>query len=526
MKKKRKRNVVIFLGLLLLLGLGVLGKMYLSVKNARQHPGVSVNSQERISYSAEEEISQAFARYEDTENTDKAELAEGYQASQHKVALVFCGMSTPTEMAKILDLLEEYEIQATFVCDGRTAAEDPDTVMEMIKRGNTIGNYGMSGETHWEELEDEALLTSLAQTQAVLKRITEKEPQYVLGNATIVDERILHLAACAGLDTYIAGTQFINDASFHDFNGALGFVEKVEGGSIICVKIDGTLDEIEFEPYEVDERPAEDKQPSVSENEVGAEKLDIAETVEVLLEALDTTETAVVPLELLKVEPDSEVTRRFEDREDAADYEVPESERAEESYFDNALFIGDSLTLALSYYPVIEDGVAFCAYKSITPMQFVNNTKVTLDNDTEVAIWDEICKKNPEKIYILLGTNALASGSNSSFLLYYERLIEKIKEQFPDTIIYIEGIPPVTSEVSMNRITLTNGRIRKNNVAIAKMAKEQGCYYIDLYHALADENNCLPEEIAQEDGIHMNEEGCRAWIDYLLCHTVERVKGE
>lgn len=226
------------------------------------------------------------------------------------------------------------------------------------------------------------------------------------------------------------------------------------------------------------------------------------------------------------MEPDSEVTRRFEDREDAADYEVPESERAEESYFDNALFIGDSLTLALSYYPVIEDGVAFCAYKSITPMQFVNNTKVTLDNDTEVAIWDEICKKNPEKIYILLGTNALASGSNSSFLLYYERLIEKIKEQFPDTIIYIEGIPPVTSEVSMNRITLTNGRIRKNNVAIAKMAKEQGCYYIDLYHALADENNCLPEEIAQEDGIHMNEEGCRAWIDYLLCHTVERVKGE
>ena len=526
MKNKKKWKAAILILLLLLLVIGIAVAMYISAKVRKVHPDVSVNSRDRIVYDAEEELEETYAKYHDPEDTQKAETVAGYKASQHKVALVFCGMSTPTEMTRILDLLDDYEIKAAFICDGMTAAEDPDTIRDIIGRGNIVGNYGMSGETHWEAMEDEEILTSLAQTQAVMKRITGNTPQYMLANATVVDDRILHLAACAGLDKYISATKFINDSSFQDFNEALGFVEKVEGGSIICVKIDGNLDEIEFEPYEVDEKPAEDKQASVSVNDLPTAKPEITETVELLLEALDTTETAVVPLDRLDTEQDMEVARRFEDREDAADYEVPVSAKAGEGYFDDTLFIGDSLTLALSYYPVIEDKVEFCAYKSITPMQFVNNTKIEVSDDEEVAIWDEVCKKKPEKIYILLGTNALASGSNSSFILYYDRLLEMLKEQFPDAVIYIEGIPPVTSKVSTERITLTNGRIRKINVEIAKMAAERGCFYIDLYSALADKDNCLPNDIAQEDGIHMNEEGCRRWIDYLLCHTAERAKGE
>lgn len=525
MKKKRKWKVAIVFLLLLFLIIGILAVMYISAKARKMHPDVSVNSQERIAYDADEELEETFEKYHNPENTQKAEKVEGYKASQHKVALVFCGMSTPTEMTKILDLLDDYGVKAAFICDGMTAAEDPDTIIDIVGRGNILGNYGMSGEPHWEMQDDEEILTSLAQTQAVIKRITENTPQYMLANATVVDDRILHLAACAGLDKYISATKFINDSSFKDFNEALGFVEKVEGGSIICIKIDGNLDEIEFEPFEVDEKPAEDKQASISENKLSATPA-ITETVEFLLEALDTTETAVVPLDRLSMEPDMEIVKRFEDREDAADYEVPVSVKAGKGYFDDTLFIGDSLTLALSYYPIIEDNVEFCAYKSITPMQFVNNTKIEVSNNEEVAIWDEVCKKRPEKIYILLGTNALASGSNSSFILYYDKLIEMIKEQFPDATIYIEGIPPVTSKVSMERITLTNGRIRKINVEIAKMATERGCYYIDLYKALADEDNCLPNDIAQEDGIHMNEEGCRKWIDYLLCHAAVGSRGE
>lgn len=122
---------------------------------------------------------------------------------------------------------------------------------------------------------------------------------------------------------------------------------------------------------------------------------------------------------------------------------------------------------------------------------------------------------------MLLGTNALASGNNSTFLLYYEKLIDMLKEQFPDVPIYIEGMPPVTKSVSNTRVTLNNGRIRKVNAEIAKMASEKNCYYIDLYSTLADADKALPTEISQEDGIHMNQQGCQMWIDYLLNHRAK-----
>ena len=515
---KWKRILAGIILVLVIIGL-CFGWIYYMKRIRTKHPDLSVNSRDSIVYDADEEIELTNAKYNDPQFNEKATKIEGYKASQHKVSLVFAGLTTPTEMQKILDLLDEYDIKATFVCDGVSASEIPDTVNDIKKRGNILANYGMNMETHWETLDDDTILDTVTRTQAIVKRITGEYPNYVMGNATQVNRNMLYLMACADIDNYISPTKFINPSSFKDFGEALGFVEKVPGGSIICIKINDTLDEIEFEAYEVDERPADDKQASIKEDQ--PQKLSAVETTDLLLEALDTTETAVVPLDELHNEPDPSIDKRFSDKEQAFDFEVEKSAAQDPAFLGKALLIGDSLTLALSYYPVIDEHAQFCAYKSITPMQFVNNIKVAGPNNKEVAVWDEVCSKHPDRIYMLLGTNALASGSNKSFMVYYEKLTDMLIEQFPDVPIYIEGIPPVTDEVSNTRITLNNGRIRKINVEIAKMAKEKNCYYIDLYTALSDSKKALPVAIAQEDGIHMNQEGCQRWIDYLLNHKAK-----
>ncbi len=517
MKKKRIIFIILFLAAAIALWYGL---TYYLGQVKTKHPDLSVNSRERTVYDATEELEKARANYNDENFSKRTKEKRGYEASQHKVSLVFAGLTTPTEMIKILDILDEYGVKAVFACDGVSASEIPNTVNEIRKRGDIIADYGMNRESHWEELDDEAVIDIVARTQAVLKRITGDYPDYVLGNATKVNENILHLTACAGIDNYISPTRFINSSSFVDFSEALGFVERTTGGSIICIKIDDNLDETEYEPFEVDETPADDKQASVEADEERV-KLSILETTELLLEALDTTETAVVPIDELYKEPDPRIDKMFEDKESASDHEIPASAVQSPGFLGDALFIGDSLTLALSYYPVVDEHAQFCAYKSITPTQFVNNIKVTDAKGKEIAVWDEVCKKDPSRIYVLLGTNALASGSNKSFLLYYEKFIDMLKEQYPDIPIYIEGLPPVTKSVSNTRITLNNGRIRKINVEIARMAEDKGCYYIDLYTALANSEKALPEDIAQEDGIHMNQKGCEMWIEYLLNHKAK-----
>lgn len=517
MKTKR----IIFFGLFLAAAIALwCGLAYYLGQIRIKNPNLSVNSRHRIVYDATEEIEEATANYNDRQFPKRTKEKRGYEASQHKVSLVFAGLTTPTEMEKILDILDKYDMKAVFACDGVSASEIPDTVNEIISRGDIIANYGMNRESHWEELDDESVIDTVARTQAVLKRITGVYPDYVMGNATSANEKILHLTACADIDNYISPTRFINSSSFVDFSEALGFVERTTGGSIICIKIDDNLDETEYEPFEVDERPADDKQASVETDEERV-RLSIVETTELLLEALDTTETAVVSIDELYREPDPEIDKMFEDKESASDYEISASATQSADFLHDALFIGDSLTLALSYYPVVDKHAQFCAYKSITPMQFVNNIKVTDADGKETAVWDEVCRKNPSRIYVLLGTNALASGSNKSFLLYYGKLIDMLKDQFPKTPIYIEGLPPVTKKVSNTRITLNNGRIRKINVEIAKMSADKGCFYIDLYSAIANDKKELPVDYAQEDGIHMNQTGCSRWIEYLLNHKAK-----
>ena len=516
---KAKKRLIVLLLFIAAAGLCCWWIFYMN-RIRMKYKDISVNSRHRTIYDATEEIDKAKANYNDKDFKKRTKKLEGYKASQHKVSLVFAGLTTPVEMQKILDLLDEYDVKATFACEGVSASEIPDTVNEIKKQGNILANYGMNREEHWEDLDDESIIDTVANAQAVIKRITGEYPGYVMGNSTEVNEKILFLTACTGIDHYISCTRFINSSSFTDFGEALGFVEKTPGGSIICIKIDDVLDEIEYEPFEVDERPADDKQASVKEEEQTVQ-LSASEVTELLLEALDTTETAVVPLDELYKEPDPSVDKRFSDTGSAAEYEVKRSKKQEPEFLSRALFIGDSLTLALSYYPVVDKNSMFCAYKSITPMQFVNNVKVTDKDGKEVSVWDEVCGKHPERIYILLGTNQLASGSNKSFMVYYEKLIDMLKEQFPDVPVYIEGLPPVTKKVSNTRITLNNGRIRKINVEIAKMAADKNCFYIDLYSALADSEKALPADIAQDDGIHMNQEGCQKWINHLLTHKAE-----
>lgn len=488
--------------------------------NRNHESGIEVSLDGHISYDIGAAAEDALAALNDPENQDCAEIMEGYEASQRKVSLVFCGMGSPAQIDKIIELLEEYEAPAAFFIDGMSAAENSDTVQTLSKAGYEIGSYGFEAERHWEELEPEELVTALAKTQAILRTVTDRTPNRVTANATVLNEHILHDAACAGLDTYVQPTNYLCATSFPNFSAALGYVEKISGGSILAIKLDDVLDVLEYEPMETEGRPENDMQEElVSEGGASDGEKDITVMVEYLLEALDATETAVVPLERLHTEPDVQLELLFTEQESAADYELPASEPASQSYFDHALFLGDSLTLALHYCTDIEGQAEIQAYKSVTPMQFVNNARAMDVNENEVALLDAAMGASPEKIYILLGTNAMAGGSSDSLIVYYTRLIHLLQEQFPDIPIYIQGMPPVREDVSVNRITLSNRRIRKMNVAIAKMAQEAGCYYIDLASGLADENGNLPEKFANEDGIHFNKAGCQAWLDYLLTHT-------
>lgn len=483
---------------------------------------ISVSLNNADSFQTKQDVEAALKRLDTAKEDDFSKIIDGYAASQRKVVLTFCGMGTAKEMQKIRELLNEYKVPATFFVTGMSATEDIELLELLKKDGHIIGNYGLSTEKNWEKIDKQDLVVNLSKSQSILNQVLGEQVKYVQPNSSKITKDVRLATHCAGINEIVEPTRYVSDSSFPSFSAALGFVEDIQNGSIISIKLDAPLTELEYEEMEVDERPAIDKQDTIQDHEKEeALEPDIVRVVEYLLEAFSTTEMAVVPLGNLYIEPDNEVDDMFLEQEFAKDFEIKSSSLAPSSYFNQALFIGDSLTQALYYYTNLKENSHFTAYKSITPKDFVNNVKAKNVSGEEVAILDHIYDLQPDKIYILLGTNALASGSDDSMLQYYGRLLELLKEKFPKIPIYVQGLPPVTKKVSSERISLTNGRIRKVNVKIAKMAKEKDCYYIDLYSALVDEEGNLKYSVANEDGIHFNQSGCNIWMNYLLEHTIE-----
>lgn len=63
---------------------------------------------------------------------------------QNKIALTFDDGPHPKQTYKILDILEKYDIKATFFVVGVNAENYPEPLKEIVKRGHEIGNHTYS----------------------------------------------------------------------------------------------------------------------------------------------------------------------------------------------------------------------------------------------------------------------------------------------------------------------------------------------------------------------------------------------
>ncbi len=198
----------------------------------------------------------------------------------------------------------------------------------------------------------------------------------------------------------------------------------------------------------------------------------------------------------------------------------PENGRVDTSYFDDALFIGDSITQGFQVYASGIQNAHYAAYIGAGPKQLISGTVTNINGEVVTAI-DEILAANAKKVYILLGTNNLSSLNDEALLKYYDDFLDFLQPQLgEDVVYYIQSIPPVTAEKSAGDTNYSNDRIKSLNESLAKMTYERGWHYIDLYGALSGEDGALRGElVAGSEGIHLNSSGYEVWKEYLITHT-------
>ena len=173
------------------------------------------------------------------------------------------------------------------------------------------------------------------------------------------------------------------------------------------------------------------------------------------------------------------------------EYKVPE----------NIVFLGDSITDFYDlkkYYPeynIVNSGIS-------------GNITTDILNNMEERVY----RYNPSKVFLLIGINDLAREiPKDEIVSNIEKITKEIKENRPETEIYVESIYPINDSddekiyhpILVNR---NNEDVVEVNTEIKKYCKENRIEYIDLYSELIDEDKNLKLEYTNE-GLHISDEG-------------------
>ncbi|MDR0570459.1 MAG: GDSL-type esterase/lipase family protein [Clostridiales Family XIII bacterium] len=189
---------------------------------------------------------------------------------------------------------------------------------------------------------------------------------------------------------------------------------------------------------------------------------------------------------------------------------------AEDEYFADALFIGDSRTEGLFMYSTLA-GATFYFSKGMAVDKVFSSPNVTVDG-VKMTVGEALGKKRFGKVYVMLGVNELGWVYTDMFIEKYGQLIDRIKETQPGAPVFVQSIFPVTAKKSAADKIYNNPTIDRFNALIEEMAKDKGVAYLAVDESVQDEDGCLPQE-ATVDGVHLNKAYCLKWEDYLRRHT-------
>jgi len=199
----------------------------------------------------------------------------------------------------------------------------------------------------------------------------------------------------------------------------------------------------------------------------------------------------------------------------AAEYEFV---TVDESYFDDALFIGDSRTVGLRDYTDLSQHADFLCETSLTIHKVFKHEfkgKGTLDTILQ--------NKDYGKIYLMVGINELGTGTTEEFMAKYTEVVDKLKVLQPQAKIIIQANMNVSAERNESDAIFNNRNISARNHAIATLADNEQIFYIDVNEAVCDESGSLLEEYTY-DQIHLLGKYNEVWKQFLMEHGV--VKGQ
>ncbi len=192
---------------------------------------------------------------------------------------------------------------------------------------------------------------------------------------------------------------------------------------------------------------------------------------------------------------------------------------ADDSYFEDAAFVGDSRTDGLRLYGGLHAGDYLC--KTSMSVFHADDSGYTVEvGGKKLTLMAALRAKQYNKVYIMLGLNELGYAA-SAYEKQLRVFLDDVIAAQPNAVIYLELMPPVNESMT-KQSWHTNANVDAFNEINARVAAEKHIALLDVAEVYRGGDGQLKEEYASGDGVHFKADAYPYWADYLRTHIIDR----
>lgn len=192
----------------------------------------------------------------------------------------------------------------------------------------------------------------------------------------------------------------------------------------------------------------------------------------------------------------------------------------EESYFDKALFIGDSRTVGLANYGRLGQADYF-ADVGMSVFNLFDKT-ISDKNFSNQTLRGLLQSKSYETIYLMLGINEIGYPT-ASLEKKMTAIVEELTTLAPNATLILQANLAVTQNKATKNELFALDKIKALNDMIASHADGKKIFYLDVNPYFADENGYFRAD-ATGDGVHPYAAEYKNWAVWLKEHAVVKAK--
>lgn len=212
---------------------------------------------------------------------------------------------------------------------------------------------------------------------------------------------------------------------------------------------------------------------------------------------------------------------------------TPSPEPEEGAYFDNALFVGDSIMEGIRQYVAAQrqQGELLGTARFLTTTMGVSLADLVGDREAgvqfsyqgeEKPLEDIVREIAPRRVFLLLGLNDLASDTDpviADIVDRYVRLIDSLQAACPGVECVVITNPPKVASRWLPSYTANrqfgNELIGEFVDALIQACQKNNIPCVDAYECLKDEAGALPDSFCRDGYVHLNHQGAAVVVEAL-----------